>query len=560
MRRELAEVVWKDVNNTDNILHTYITVPLDPQIRETRSTSDSVLPAPPPRRTNNKRKENNNELPEEKRMQYCKRRCHFVNCKITSNDNNVFWRRIQPPVSIKPNRHYDDKARKRLSVKKKDREMSLRRIGCSKHDPRFDVRICNRHATTTETVLVKFYKTNGKLKKFKEKMELPCADIVISNELFAKTRGNRTNRAINRAFENNLQELKDGDIDALQRLLLLFSYSQESSPTPTQPKPIGVIRKNKEIKKKVAVRLDRLTDNRVKIHTGFPSLLNLLSFIAVICDGDVDKMTKTCTTLTWFEEWYLYFEVVYGKSIRRWVDATDKYNAADCRLRLIFDTKMEQVLRTRMAWPRYVTMAEDCTYRQQDKWEAYDGKRVIMFDNTNIIIRVPSNADAQRNTYSLYYAGNVGKGAVFIQPCGWMGSHEVWTGGVSDTLYMQKGKVFDMLNHFIDKYEKNEEVRNVRYTIILDKGYRIVVDAFNEGGHFTLQPIFAEYDRHFTTWETLHTSSVASDRSGNERAVRYLKISDYVSKGLICNESVDRVCNTWLAWGYQVNFMYKPVH
>jgi hypothetical protein len=213
----------------------------------------------------------------------------------------------------------------------------------------------------------------------------------------------------------------------------------------------------------------------------------------------------------------------------------------------------------RERWPRYATKKEDELYRKQDgKWDAYVGKRVVMFDNTNIIIKKPGNAEAQRSTYSVYYAGNVGKGAIFIQPCGWMGSHEVWTGGVSDTMYMQRGKVFETLNEFINTYDKEEA--HIPFTIILDKGYRIVLDAFNAGGHFTLQPIFAEGDRHFTEWETLVISTVATDRSGNERAVRYLKISDYIKTGLITDEDVNGLCDTWLTWGFQVNFMYKPVH
>ena len=31
---------------------------------------------------------------------------------------------------------------------------------------------------------------------------------------------------------------------------------------------------------------------------------------------------------------------------------------------------------------------------------AYSGKQVVMYDNTNIKVRQPSNADAQRSTYS----------------------------------------------------------------------------------------------------------------------------------------------------------------
>jgi hypothetical protein len=54
------------------------------------------------------------------------------------------------------------------------------------------------------------------------------------------------------------------------------------------------------------------------------------------------------------------------------------------------------------------------------------------------------DAEAQRNTYSLYYGGNVGKGGVYIQPCGWMGTHDLWMGSVSDTEYMLKSKAFEI--------------------------------------------------------------------------------------------------------------------
>jgi hypothetical protein len=141
-----------------------------------------------------------------------------------------------------------------------------------------------------------------------------------------------------------------------------------------------------------------------------------------------------------------------------------------------------------------------------------------------------------------------------------MGSHEIWNEGVSEGMYMQKGAVFDTLNHFIKKYKTDEDFLKKTFTIILDRGYRIVSDALNEGGHFTLQPCFVEGDNHFTTVQTLVGSTIATHCSGNERAVRYLKISDYVFKGLITNESVVQLCDTWLAWGYQVNFMYKAVH
>jgi hypothetical protein len=53
----------------------------------------------------------------------------------------------------------------------------------------------------------------------------------------------------------------------------------------------------------------RMTDSEVKRLTGFPSLLLLLVYIVVICDGSIiDQMMVTNSSLTWFEEWVLYFE------------------------------------------------------------------------------------------------------------------------------------------------------------------------------------------------------------------------------------------------------------
>ena len=75
-----------------------------------------------------------------------------------------------------------------------------------------------------------------------------------------------------------------------------------------------------------------------------------------------------------------------------------------------------------------------------------------------------------------------------------------------------------------------------------------------------LQLKFAKNEERFSTSETLLTENVATDRAGNERAVRYAKHSDYISIGLLSNESVETLCDVWLAWSFQTNFMYKSVH
>jgi hypothetical protein len=105
--------------------------------------------------------------------------------------------------------------------------------------------------------------------------------------------------------------------------------------------------------------------------------------------------------------------------------------------------------------------------------------------------------------------------------------------------------VFETMNKRV-RTDDNKEP----FTIVLDKDYRIVSDVLSIGGHYVLQPIFAQCNRQFTAVKTLVSATVATNRAGNERAVRYLKISDNISKGLLKNESVERLCNTWLAWGF----------
>jgi hypothetical protein len=141
-----------------------------------------------------------------------------------------------------------------------------------------------------------------------------------------------------------------------------------------------------------------------------------------------------------------------------------------------------------------------------------------------------------------------------------MGSHEVWSGGVSDTHYMQHSEVFKSFNEYLltSPFE-DDATRDIHFTLMLDRGYRVTIKAHNEGGHYVLQPIFSDVDRQFTTEETHISSTVATDRSGNERAVKYLKHSDHITKGLRGNACSNRLSNTGLGWGYQVNFMYLSV-
>jgi hypothetical protein len=94
---------------------------------------------------------------------------------------------------------------------------------------------------------------------------------------------------------------------------------------------------------------------------------------------------------------------------------------------------------------------------------------------------------------------------------------------------------------------------------IVDKGYRCIMAAWRARKQLFLQPAFARSDRKFNSFEGNRSASVATDRSGNERAVNVAKRAGVLKRGLRSNEDADLIADVWLAWAFQVNFMYKPV-
>ena len=147
------------------------------------------------------------------------------------------------------------------------------------------------------------------------------------------------------------------------------------------------------------------------------------------------------------------------------------------------------VLVCRESWPKYATYKEDCKLRK-DKWNIrYDGMRVVLWDNTNIsMLFKPSNPQLQRSTFSNYYSENCAKGGVFIQLCGWMGTHNLWVGASSDTMYLNKSDILK----YQDEFSRKDLVdgKHIHFSIILDKGYRSPLTAWMAGFQLILQPDF----------------------------------------------------------------------
>ena len=62
-------------------------------------------------------------------------------------------------------------------------------------------------------------------------------------------------------------------------------------------------------------------------------------------------------------------------------------------------------------------------------------RRPVFWDLTEIRAYQFRASDMNVHTYSKYYSGNVFKGGIFTQCCGWMGMHDLWGGNVSNTKY-----------------------------------------------------------------------------------------------------------------------------
>ena len=134
-----------------------------------------------------------------------------------------------------------------------------------------------------------------------------------------------------------------------------------------------------------------------------------------------------------------------------------------------------------------------------------------------------------------------------------MGTWEhAWAGAIHDTECQTRSGVFESMQWFVDHFDKGIPLTN-----IVDKGYRRIIAAWRAGKQL-FQPAFARSDRQRNTREINRSSTLASDRSGNEISCQ---------RGQSCGRSQARLATEWesqwhcrrLDWGFQADFMCKPV-
>ena len=101
-------------------------------------------------------------------------------------------------------------------------------------------------------------------------------------------------------------------------------------------------------------------------------------------------MTNCCSgILTWYEEWFFFFEFCYRRTPTRWIDSTSSKNFGTYPnlLTNFFDDTLFLVLCARERWLKYATLNEDKALRK-DKWnEPFPDVRLTKGDNTPMFQR-----------------------------------------------------------------------------------------------------------------------------------------------------------------------------
>ena len=370
------------------------------------------------------------------------------------------------------------------------RKRILRRCGLPTNNPIIDRRICNKHEYE-DVVMHSSIQINGEIEKINFKLHLPKA--VGRQSTFSvsenKSKGVGADRLLNNIARTFCENTKRANYDNIIHTLSQSSSTSESpsssspsssssddqSPTrkysiPSKAEPIS----NKReyiFRDEPRCKPSDYSDEEVKRRTGFVSKDDMLLYITILCNGDLTKMRENSSSLTWYEEWFFYFEKKHGKTILRWVDASSKeeYGVGKEILIKVFKSKLTVELTCRASWPEFLSFDEDFHFMRDVYKETYEGKRIVFWDNTNINIAQSSCADFQRATWSSYYAHNCLKGGVFLQLGGWMGTHNLWMGAVSDTEYNGEGKILKQQWEFAKKDLVNG--KEIPFTNTTDKGY-----------------------------------------------------------------------------------------
>jgi hypothetical protein len=103
----------------------------------------------------------------------------------------------------------------------------------------------------------------------------------------------------------------------------------------------------------------------VRGHTGFQDTSSLISYVATVCGGDLDLMTRTSSLLTWLEEWVFCLGMMCGPTRICWQEHMHEHDHHQNGLRQIFKEKLRLVVSARNRWPKHALCWEDVKLRDK---------------------------------------------------------------------------------------------------------------------------------------------------------------------------------------------------
>ena len=85
------------------------------------------------------------------------------------------------------------------------------------------------------------------------------------------------------------------------------------------------------------------------------------------------------SSVTWFEEWFMFFEHEWGRTATRWEAVIAVFGVHPREATMIFDQKTDMEFLTQQSWPPYASYNEDILLRNSKKWgNKYDDEHPIM--------------------------------------------------------------------------------------------------------------------------------------------------------------------------------------
>jgi hypothetical protein len=177
----------------------------------------------------------------------------------------------------------------------------------------------------------------------------------------------------------------------------------------------------------------------------------------------------------------------------------------------------------------------------------------LSFDGT------PTSRDDQSTFYDAYHGGPGVIGAVIVQPCGFISTSPLWPGATSDSKWMRNSGILEKLSAHAQSDSVDSAGRTLpSYTITTDKGFRNHLDAARQNMSL-VSPSFATEGTSFSKANVIRIASIARIRSGNERAVRVVKLFPHFQRKIPLSSNLATLSNMWVIAGFRSNFLYNNV-